>query len=104
MGRKRTGPASFKGRRSRTRGRSQCVLVKIWRRTFTGTLQCALKNGAYLYVNERQKMRHYRARSAEERRRRRRKNVKSRFFTSRGAYVLHALYSDLYTHSIANQP
>ena len=26
-----TGPASFKGRRSRTRGRSQCVLVKIWR-------------------------------------------------------------------------
>ena len=28
----RTGPASFKGRRSRTRGQSQCVLVKIWRR------------------------------------------------------------------------
>ena len=29
------GPAaSFKGRRSRTRGRSQCVLVKIWRSTW----------------------------------------------------------------------
>ena len=27
----RARPASFKGRRSRTRGRSQCVLVKIWR-------------------------------------------------------------------------
>ena len=31
MGRVRARPASFKGRRSRTRGRSQCVLVKIWR-------------------------------------------------------------------------
>ena len=30
-GSKRNGPASFKGRRYRTRGRSQCVLVKIWR-------------------------------------------------------------------------
>ena len=30
----RTGPTSFKGRRSRTRGRSQCVLVKIWRSTW----------------------------------------------------------------------
>ena len=48
-----------------------------------GTLHCALENGAYLYVNERQKMRHYRARSAEERR----KNAKSDFFTSRGACV-----------------
>ena len=35
-----------------------------------GTLHCALENGADLYVNERQKIRHYRARSAEERRRR----------------------------------
>ena len=32
-----------------------------------GTLHCALENGADLYVNERQKMRHYRARSTEER-------------------------------------
>ena len=33
-----------------------------------GTLNCALENGADIYVNERQKIRHYRARSAEERR------------------------------------
>ena len=34
------------------------------------TLHCALENGADLHVNQRQKIRHYRARSAEERRRR----------------------------------
>ena len=39
-----------------------------------GTLHCALENRADLYVNERQKMQHYRARSAEERRRRRMPN------------------------------
>ena len=33
-----------------------------------GSLHYALENGADLYVNERQKIRHYRARSAEERR------------------------------------
>ena len=33
-GRTRGRPTSFKGRRSRTRGRSQCVLVKIWRSTW----------------------------------------------------------------------
>ena len=43
-----------------------------------GTLHCALENGADLYVNECQKIRHYRARSAEERRRKK-KNAKSRF-------------------------
>ena len=32
------------------------------------TLHCVLENGADLYVNEHQKIRHYRARSAEERR------------------------------------
>ena len=32
-----------------------------------GTLHCALENGVDLYVNECQKMQHYRARSAEER-------------------------------------
>ena len=37
------------------------------------TLHCALENGADLYVNERQKIRYYCARSAEERRRRKRK-------------------------------
>ena len=39
-------------------------------------LHCALENGADLYVNERQKMGHYRARSTEERRRRK-KNARS---------------------------
>ena len=56
-----------------------------------GTLHCALENGADLYVNERQKIRHYRARSTEERRRRRirrkNNNEKSRFFTSHGEYI-----------------
>ena len=51
-----------------------------------GTLHCALKNGMDLHVKECQKIRHYRARSTEERRRKK-KNAKSRFFTSRGAYV-----------------
>ena len=53
-----------------------------------GTLHCALENGADLYVNKRQKIRNYRARSTEERRRIRRKkkkNATSRFFTLRGA-------------------
>ena len=31
-----------------------------------GPLHCTLENGADLYVNERQKIRHYRARSTEE--------------------------------------
>ena len=34
-----------------------------------GTLHCALENGADLYINESQKIQHYRARSTEERRR-----------------------------------
>ena len=46
------------------------------------TLHCALENEADLYVNERQKIRHYRARSTEERR-----MPNHYFFTSRGAYV-----------------
>ena len=50
---------------------SECC-YKINRRykTFVGTLHSALENGADLYVNERQKIRHYFARSTEERRRR----------------------------------
>ena len=86
-----TRPASFKGRRSRTKRLSQCVLVKIWRstwntyliwrlnvvKTFVSTLHCRLENGADLYVNERQKIRNYRARSTEERRKK--KNAKSHF-------------------------
>ena len=67
------------------------------------TLHCALENGADLYVNERQKVRHYRARSTEERRKK--KNAKWRFFfTSLGAYVNLRYIAMLYTHSIGNQP
>ena len=65
-----------------------------------GTLHCVLENGADLYVNERQKIQHYRARSTEERRRirRKKKNAKSLFFTLRGAYVNCAIIAMLYTH------
>ena len=56
----------------------------------------ALENGADLRVNERQKIRHYRARSTEERRRRRRN---SDFFTLRGAYVKLRYIAILYVHS-----
>ena len=41
-----------------------------------GILHCAVENGAGLYVNEHQKIRHYRPRSTEERRMRRKKNAK----------------------------
>ena len=64
-----------------------------------GTLHCALENGADLYVNKRQKVRHYRARSTEERR-----MPNCDFFTLRGAYVNYAIVAMLYTHSIGNQP
>ena len=64
------------------------------------TLHCALENGADLYVNELQKIRHCRARSTEERRR----MPNCDFFTSRGAYVNCAIIAMLYTHSIGNQP
>ena len=57
-----------------------------------GTLHCALVNGADLYVSERQKIRHYRARSAEERRK---KNAKSRFFYFVWCVCQIALYSDI---------
>ena len=63
------------------------------------TLHCALENGLDLYVNERQKIRHYHARSTEERRMPNRD-----FFTSRGAYVKLRYIAMLYTHSIGNQP
>ena len=74
-----------------------------------GTLHCALENGVDLYVNERQNIRHYRARSTEERRSRRirrkkKKNAKSLFFYSRGAYIKFHYIAMLYTHSIGNQP
>ena len=71
------------------------------------TLHCALENGADLHVNERQKIRHYRARSTEERRRirrRKKKNAKSQFFTLRSEYVNLRYIAMLYTNSIGNQP
>ena len=63
-----------------------------------GTLHCTLENGADLYVNERQKIRHYRVGSAEERRRRRRrrkKNANRDFFYFARCIRKFALYSDL---------
>ena len=69
------------------------------------TLHCTLENGADLYVNERQKIRHYRTRSTEKRRRRRKeKNTKSLFFTSHGECVKLRYIAMLYTHLIGNQP
>ena len=57
------------------------------------TLHCALENGADLYVNECQKIRYYRARSAEEKRRR----MPNHYFLLRvGRCVCKiALYSDV---------
>ena len=50
-----------------------------------GTLHCALENGADLYVNEREKIRNYRARSIRERRRIREKECQIAIF------LLHAV-------------
>ena len=71
-----------------------------------GTLHCALENVADLYVNKRQKIRHYHDRSTEERRirRKKKKNAKWLFFTSCGAYVNLHYIAMLYTHFIRNQP
>ena len=43
-----------------------------------GTLHCELENGADLYVNERQKIGQYRARSTEERKRRKKEEEELR--------------------------
>ena len=82
-------------------------LCRLSYREAVSTLHCALENGSDLHVNERQKIRHYRARSTEERRRirrrirrRKKKNAKSRFFTSCGAYVNCAIIAMLHSHSI----
>ena len=57
-----------------------------------GTLHCTLENGADLYVNECQKIRHYHARSAEERRRMPNRDIF--FYFARRVRKL-ALYSDV---------
>ena len=62
------------------------------------TLHCTLENEANLYVNEHQKIRHYRTRSAEERRRMKKKNAKSQFFYFARCVHKIALYSD-FMHS-----
>ena len=50
---------------------SECRrLINRRYKTFVRTLHCALENGTDLYVNEHQKIPHYRVRSTEERRRR----------------------------------
>ena len=61
------------------------------------TLQCALENGADLYVNERQEIRHYRTRSTEERikEKKKKKNAKSRFFYFTWCVRTIVLYSDV---------
>ena len=54
------------------------------------------ENGANLHVNERQKRRHYRARSTEERRRIRRRRMPNRDFLYFARCVRKlALYSDV---------
>ena len=72
------------------------------------TLHGALENGADLRVNERQKIRHYRARSTEERRRIRRRREEGEIaiflLRARDAYVKFRYIAILYTHSIGNQP
>ena len=70
------------------------------------TLHCALENRADLYVNERQKIQHYRAMYTEERRRKKKKkNAKSRFFLLREVRMPNcAIIAMLYTHSVGNQP
>ena len=58
-----------------------------------------------IYVNELQKIRHYRARSTEEEDEKKKEECQiAIFFTSRGAYVNCAIIAMLYTHSIGNQP
>ena len=59
-----------------------------------GTMHCVLENGADLYVNERQTIRHYRTRSTEE----------EEELEESSAYVNLRYIAILYTHSIGNQP
>ena len=80
----------------------RCCINRRYK-TFMSTLHCALENGVDLYVNEHQKIRHYRTKSTEERRKKK-KNAKSLFFTLRAAYVNLRYIAMLYTHLIENQP
>ena len=59
------------------------------------TLHCALENGAGLYVNERQKIQHFCARSTEVRRR---MPNHDNYFTSRIAYINYSIIVILYIY------
>ena len=63
-----------------------------------GTLHFVLENGADLYINECQKIRHYRARSTEERRKKKKKKEEEcqiAIFNLVWCVRKIALYSDL---------
>ena len=60
-----------------------------------GTLHCALENELDLYVNERQKIRHYHIRSTEERREERRRRMPIAIFYFARCVRKLALYSDV---------
>ena len=66
------------------------------------TLHCKLENGADLYVNERQKRRHYCARSTEEEKEEECQIVI--LFTLHGAYVKLRYIAMFYIHLIGTQP
>ena len=76
-----------------------------------GTLHCVLENEADLYINERHKIRHYHARSAEERRRKEEEEERRMpnlyIFLLRAVriymYIQLRYIAMLYTHSIGNQ-
>ena len=69
-------------------------------------MHCTLENGADLYVNERHKIRHYRARSTEERRRRKKDKEECQIAIFYFAQCVRKLryIAMLYIHSIGNQP
>ena len=69
------------------------------------TLHCALENVADLYINNRQKIRQYRAKSTKKEEELEERRMPNGYvFTSRGAYVNLSYIVILYTHSIGNQP
>ena len=59
------------------------------------TLHCTLQNGVDLYVNERQKMRHFHARSTEEIRRRRKEECQITIFYSERCVHQITLYREV---------
>ena len=66
-------------------------------KSFVKTLHCAIENGAVLYVNKSQKIRHYCARSAEKyiRRRKRKKKNPNCYFNFARCLSKIAVYGDV---------